>query len=105
LGAVLPVCAQVKLGGSSGKVQKIEVDYANPKTYEIGGIDISGIRFLDQNALIAITDLKVGDEIEVPGPKITNAIKKLWDQGLLGDIEVGISKIEGRYIFIVFILK
>jgi outer membrane protein insertion porin family len=103
--AVLPVCAQVKLGGSTGKVQKIEIDYANPKTYEIGGIDISGIRFLDQNALIAITDLKVGDEIEVPGPKITNAIKKLWDQNLLGDIEVGISKIEGRYIFLEFILK
>ncbi|MGB3618062.1 MAG: outer membrane protein assembly factor BamA [Catalinimonas sp.] len=81
------------------------VSYEAPKAYEIGGITVSGVKFLDHNALISITGLKVGDRINVPGDEISNGIKKLWEQGILGDIEVNVTKIEGDYIFLDFALK
>lgn len=81
-----------------------EINYANPKKYEIGGITVSGTQFLDPNSLISIIGLKVGDEVTVPGSEISNAISKLWDQGILGDIQVTASKIEGKYIFLDFYL-
>jgi outer membrane protein insertion porin family len=101
--------AQIRLNRSgllsgSNNTQN-EIDYKNPKRYEIGGITVTGVQFLDPNTLISITGLKVGDEIEVPGEDIANAIQKLWQQGILGDIKVYASKIEGKYIFLEFELK
>ena len=69
--------AQVKVGGDS-----ISFDYAIPKEYAIGGITVSGTQYLDESVLINLSGLIVGDTIEVPSEKISNAIKNLWKQGL-----------------------
>ncbi len=95
--------AQIRLGKS--KEASINIDYANPKKYEIGGIEVTGIQFLEPNALISVSGLKVGDEIDIPGPDITNALKKLWDQGILGDAQINVTKTDGKYIFLEFQLK
>jgi outer membrane protein insertion porin family len=103
--------AQVKLGSrkttASGAGE--EVNYENPKTYEIGGIEIKGVKFLSPEALIAYAGLKVGDKVEIPGLQISGAIKKLWEQGILGDIQIQIAKTEsrpeGEFVFLDFILK
>lgn len=79
-----------------------ELDYVNPKEYSIGGIEVSGIQFLDPSAVISLTNLKVGDVISIPGDEISSAIKKLWDQGLVGDVEASIKKIEGNVVFLNF---
>jgi outer membrane protein insertion porin family len=79
-----------------------ELDYVNPQQYTIGGIEVTGIQFLDPSAVISLTNLKVGDQISIPGEEISAAIKKLWDQGLVGDVQVSIKKIEGNTIFLVF---
>jgi outer membrane protein insertion porin family len=102
--------AQVKLGSRGGNtLPEEEINYETPKTYEIGGIEIKGVRFLAPEALIAYSGLKVGDKIEVPGLAISAAIKKLWEQGILGDIQVQVAKVEkragGEYIFLDFVLK
>lgn len=107
--AITTSFAQVKLGSKNYATVAEDVSYEKPKTYEIGGIEIKGVRFLDQNALIAYSGLKVGDKIEVPGLAISSAIKKLWEQGILGDIQVQIAKTEkrpdGEFIFLEFMLK
>ncbi len=90
--------AQIRFNSGSS----FEMDYTNPRKFEIGGITVSGAKFLDTDALISITGLKVGDQITVPGDQVSKAIQKLWDQGILGDIEVTASKIEGNYIFLDF---
>lgn len=65
-----------------------DINYGDPKEYEIAEITVSGNNFLDPNALISITGLKVGDKIRVPGDDITSAIKRLWEQGILGDVRI-----------------
>ncbi len=101
VGAMLLIClsqssiAQVSLGGD------IEViDYSSPKKYEIGGITVSGVEYLDQNVLIMLSGLKIGARVEIPGEDITNAIKKLWDQGLFEDIRITSTRIQGDLIFL-----
>jgi outer membrane protein insertion porin family len=79
---------------------KINVDYANPKSYEIGGITVSGADHLNNNTLIAITGLTVGESIKVPGDKVPKAISKLWDQGLFSDVDIIIEKIVENAIFL-----
>src|SRR5690606_14832690 len=97
------VSAQIRLGvGSSNP--SISLDYENPQKYEIGGITVSGAKFLDLNTLISLTGLRIGDEVEVPGDAISRAIQKLWDQGILGGVDVRATKIEGNKIFLDFFL-
>jgi len=83
----------------------ITISYANPQEYILGGITVSGIEFLDSDALIAITGLKEGDKVIIPGDQISNAIKKLWEQGLVGDVQVNVAGVEGNKIFLDFVLK
>ena len=67
-------------------------DYSTSDDYTIGGVTVSGIRFLDTNALIGISGLRRGQVIEIPGEGITNAARKLWQQGLFSDVRITIVK-------------
>ncbi len=78
------------------------IDYNSPKEYVIGGITFSGAQFLDNNILIMLTGLNVGDTISVPGDKISKAIQNLWKQGLFGNISVSAAKIHENTIFLDF---
>lgn len=80
--------------------QKPTLSYSNPENYCIKGISVTGIKFLDPNVIITLTNLNVGDTISVPGEGITKAIKKLWDQGLFSDINITANKIEGDDIYL-----
>jgi len=79
--------------------------YTNPEEYTIGGITFTGLTTLDGNALMAIAGLKVGDVIQIPGEDITNAIKKIWDQKLVGDVTASVTKIEGNKVYLNFHLQ
>jgi outer membrane protein insertion porin family len=87
--------AQIQLGGDEEKI-----DYANPREYELGGITVSGVQFLDENVLITLTGLTVGQRYKIPGEKIAQAIENLWKQGLLADIRINVKRISGDRIFL-----
>lgn len=76
------------------------LDYSNPREFEVGGITISGVKFLDHSVLIALSGLQVGQTIEVPGERISKAINNLWDQGLFSDVKIKATKIIADKIFL-----
>ncbi|HAI76777.1 MAG TPA: outer membrane protein assembly factor BamA [Microscillaceae bacterium] len=82
-----------------------KLNYMQPKEYEIGGITVTGARFLDANALINLSGLRVGDKVNIPSDDISRAIRKLWDQGILGDVEISITKMEGSVVYLNIDLK
>ena len=81
-------------------LHKDKIDYSNPKEYYIAGITVSGVKYLDNNVLIMLSGLTVGDKIKVPGDDITRAIKKLWKQGMFESVEIDYTKITGDKIFL-----
>ncbi|MBO4371986.1 MAG: outer membrane protein assembly factor BamA, partial [Bacteroidales bacterium] len=76
------------------------VNYGTPKEYIIGGITVSGIKFLNKQAIVQISGLKVGQSIKIPGDQISRSIEKLWKQGLFSDVSIGITSIEGDNVFL-----
>jgi outer membrane protein insertion porin family len=80
------------------------LNYANPTEYTIAGIEVSGINVLDKNAMISISGLKVGDKIKIPGDAITGAIRKIWKYGLVGDVTIEVTKIEGSNVYLTIVL-
>jgi len=74
--------------------------YDNNSQYMIGGISLSGNCTLEKNAVLSLINLKVGDNIFVPGEKIENSIKTLWEQNLFSDIQIYQTKIDGNIIYL-----
>lgn len=75
-------------------------DYNAPKTYEIGGITITGTKYLNEEVLIKYSGLNVGQKIKLPGEEIPKAIKALWKQGLFEDVKIYADKIINDVIFL-----
>ncbi len=72
-----------------------------PKKYTIAGITVTGTRSYDQNLIISISGLAVGDEVMIPGTDaFSKAISKLWKQSLVSDAEINITKLDGNNIYI-----
>lgn len=82
-----------------------DISYSTPKTYEIGGLTVSGSDYFNPATVKVISGLNVGDKVEVPGSKITKALQSLWDQNLFGDVSIAATKIEGDKIFLDIYIK
>ncbi len=77
------------------------VNARNPREYTIGGITISGTKFLDQQLLLSISGISVGDKVVIPGGDIfSKAITNLWKQNLFANVQIYYTKIEGSNVFI-----
>ena len=65
------------------KIVHPDISYAGtPRTLTLGGINVSGVEGYEDYVLTGISGLTVGEEIEVPGDAITNAVKRYWKHGL-----------------------
>ena len=96
--------AQIRLGqsryASPKTVNILELNYAKPQKFRIAEIKAVGLSTLDEVAIISLSGLKVDDRIDVPGDAIANALKKLWGQGIIGDVKILVTKIEGEDIYL-----
>jgi outer membrane protein insertion porin family len=97
--------AQVGLRQNTQDEGEIQLDYRNPKIFEIADIAVTGAEFHDSNAIISIAGLKVGDNIKIPGDDITGAIEKIWELGIIGDITIYVNKVEGDQVWLTIDLK
>lgn len=87
--------AQIQVGNDMS-----DIDYSLPREYEIGGVTVTGAKYVDPVVIVMLSGLEVGQTIKVPGDKITKAIQKLWDQGLFEDIQITSTQKIGGKIFL-----
>ena len=72
-----------------------------PTQYNLAGITVTGAKAFDQNLIISISGLAIGDKLMLPGSDaFSKAISKLWKQNLVVDVEVFLTKLEGKNLFI-----
>ena len=94
---LLPVIANAQFSLSGGLD---DLNYSNPKEYEIGGITVSGAEFFNATAVKRLAGITVGDKIQVPGDKLTKAIKNLWAQKIFSNVQITATKVQGDKIFL-----
>ncbi len=75
-------------------------DFARGKTYILEDVQVTGNTNFNPSTIISFSRLKIGEEIEIPGEQIANAIKKLWDSNLFSSIDVYLAKTEGNKAFL-----
>ncbi|MDA0740345.1 MAG: outer membrane protein assembly factor BamA [Bacteroidetes bacterium] len=84
--------AQVVQNGDFGLIPGID--------YEVAGITVSGAQDLDPNVVIMLTNIRVGDNVQFPDPKISDAIKTLWRQQLFENITFSVVNKSGKKVYL-----
>ncbi|HVZ24704.1 MAG TPA: POTRA domain-containing protein [Sediminibacterium sp.] len=90
---------------SDTTITSIDADLLNlftqktPKRYKIAAIKVTGNRTFDENLLLSIASISVGDEVVIPGgDNFSKAITKLWAQNYFSNVEIFVTKLEGKNI-------
>jgi outer membrane protein insertion porin family len=72
----------------------------NKKKYRIASLRVEGASYTDKSVISLLSGLGEGDEVTIPGDKISDAIKKLWKQGLFENIQIIQDKTTGSDLFL-----
>ena len=67
------------------------IDWAKPKEYTVAIIEVESTE-TDKNVIRLLSGISSGDKIQIPGDKISEAIKNLWKQGLFEDVQIYLTK-------------
>ena len=72
-----------------------------PQRYKVANIIVTGNKFFDQALLISIANINIGDEIMIPGgDQFARAISNLWKQNYFSNVEVYVTKVESKNIYL-----
>ena len=71
-------------------------------SYELGGITVKGLQKFEDETVKVFTGLKVGQQIKLPGDKLTSAIKKLYETKQFSNVEVYVTKIDENTAYLEF---
>jgi len=93
---------------SAEKVQQDTIplfDFTEKKSFEIGGIKVTGAESRDRNAIISLSGFKIGEKISIPGDQVPKAMRALLKLRLFDIVEIRQDKIEDDIIFLEIFLK
>ena len=83
------------------KIVNPDISYGgNPHTYKLAGLAVTGIDGYEDYVLTGISGLSVGQQIEVPGTAITDAVKRYWKHGLFSEVSITADSIVGDNIYL-----
>jgi outer membrane protein insertion porin family len=70
-----------------------------PVEYTIADIQVKGANHIDNQLLISISGLAVGEKISIPGSdKFSKAITAIWNQRFFANVSISIIKLVGKNI-------
>ena len=81
------------------------VDYTSPKTYTLKGIKVEGTSYLSGDRIIALTGLKAGDRIEIPGENLQEIMKRIWLQRKFSDVGFYVDSLSPKGDSCLLVLK
>lgn len=74
-------------------------------TYILKDIVVDGVKKYTPAQILRFTGLNKNESVEIPGQKISNGIKKLWETQSFSEVEVYIESIEGDQVVLRFNLQ
>lgn len=76
-----------------------------PTSYVLKDIVVDGVKKYSAAQILRFTGLNKGEQVDIPGQKISNAIKKLWETQSFSKVEVYIQSVEGQNVVLQFSLQ
>lgn len=67
---------------------QVEVDYARPREYKVGGVTVEGNTYISTTQIIGASGLFTGRTVRIPGEDVTSVIKRLTAKKYFEDVAV-----------------
>ena len=99
--AFLSLLAMATVLSGWSQANETSVNLAVPAEYRIAGLTVLGADFTDVQAVKLFTGLRVGDDVTIPGDRISEAVRNLWDQRLFSDVSVELAEKRGDDVYLV----
>ncbi len=74
-------------------------------SYILKDIVVDGVKKYSATQILRFTGLVKGETVDIPGQKISNAIKKLWETNSFSEVEVYVQDIQGENVILKFRLE
>ena len=78
------------------------IPFQKEKKYTLGDFTVVGLQKFSEQTVKVFTGLRVDQEIQLPGDKLSSAIKKLYESKQFSEIDVYITKIDGNVVYLEF---
>lgn len=89
MAAPLATAAQAQTAEGDNNDNKPVITYtANHPRYVLGGLTVDEMKGYDNDYLLNISGLNVGDTYEIPGPDISEAVRRYWNQKIFSNVEI-----------------
>lgn len=82
------------------RIDMPEVDYARPTTKIIADVKITGAPNYDDFVLKSLSALSPGDEVQIPGIALTNAVSRYMQYGYFSNARILVTKYVGNYVWL-----
>ena len=96
---ILMLCVFIPMNAQEHQ-DKPTIVYGQSRKIEIGGINVEGIQGYEDNILIGLSGLTVGQQISLPGDEITDATKNYWKHGLFSYVRIDADSIVNDKLYI-----
>ena len=92
-------------GQITQKENATQISEQQSGNYTLQGIVVDGVKKYTPEQILKFTGLYKGEAVEIPGQRISNAIKKLWDTNSFSKVEVYVESVNGEQVVLRFTLQ
>ena len=71
----------------------VEIDYNAPEKYILGGVDVEGNTYFNDQQILSLTGLRKGMQVTIPGEEVTAVVNRLWQQRYFDDVSLQIDSL------------
>ena len=97
--------ASVDLSAQVTPNQETAAAQNQPSSYILKDIVVDGVKKYTPAQILRFTGLSKGEVVDIPGQKISSAVKKLWETESFSEVEVYVEDVEGQSVVLKFYLQ
>ena len=102
---ILLFFASVDLSAQVTPNQETAAAQNQPTSYILKDIVVDGVKKYTPAQILRFTGLSKGEVVDIPGQKISSAVKKLWETESFSEVEVYVEDVEGQSVVLKFYLQ
>lgn len=102
---ILLFFASVNLSAQVTPNQETAAAQNQPSSYILKDIVVDGVKKYNPAQILRFTGLSKGEVVDIPGQKISSAVKKLWETESFSEVEVYVEDVEGQSVVLKFYLQ
>lgn len=96
--------ASIQILAQTAPTQEATAQQQQP-TYILKDIVVDGVKKYTPAQILRFTGLNKGETVDIPGQKISSAIKKLWETDSFSEVEVYVEDTDGKNVVLKFYLQ